>query len=174
MHLIQAFDQRVTQQIQAIGGPRFGKLMWMATFAGNGVILVIITGLCAVAAVHNGDTAMSSAFVISGFLMLLYNASKFMFKRRRPDNLYANRFRTTSFPSGHAADSVAIYGLIGYVIATHFGAPFYLLGITIGVVAPFITGISRIYLGAHYPTDVLGGWIIAALGLGLVITAYHI
>lgn len=93
---------------------------------------------------------------------------------RRPDTLYAMDLHTTSFPSGHAADSVAIYGLIGYLMFTRMPQPYNFIGILLGIGAPLLIGMSRVYLGAHYPTDVIGGWVAAAVGLALIIIAFRL
>lgn len=67
-----------------------------------------------------------------------------------------------SFPSGHSSGSAAVYTAL----------PFYGENkkrkwlIAVAVVLPFIVGLSRVFLGVHYPTDVLAGW---ALGLGIVV-----
>jgi membrane-associated phospholipid phosphatase len=78
-----------------------------------------------------------------------------------------------SFPSGHATHSAAVYGSVAY-FATHIRA----LGRRArGVVwvtaigACFLIGISRVYLGAHWPTDMIGGWILAIVWLWIALSA---
>ncbi|MBR6444723.1 MAG: phosphatase PAP2 family protein [Firmicutes bacterium] len=70
-----------------------------------------------------------------------------------------------SFPSGHATTSMAIFLILIYVVRTQVRAPAAKNLLTILLAVPMIcVGLSRIYLGVHYPTDVLGGW---ALGIAL-------
>jgi undecaprenyl-diphosphatase len=74
-----------------------------------------------------------------------------------------------SFPSGHSLDSAATYGLIALVV---WRSPLPLavrrLAVVLGATLPFLIGLSRIALGVHYPSDVLGGWLagIALVALG--------
>jgi undecaprenyl-diphosphatase len=89
---------------------------------------------------------------------------KFAFGRARPDVVPPlARVFTTSFPSGHATLSAITYLTIGAVLAR--SQPSHTISLYFMSLAVFMTvliGISRIYLGVHYPTDVLGGWCIGA------------
>jgi undecaprenyl-diphosphatase len=89
---------------------------------------------------------------------------KFAFGRPRPDFIApAARVFTTSFPSGHATLSAITYLTIAALLAQNQSSP--RIGAYFIVVAALLTiliGVSRIYLGVHYPTDVLGGWCVGA------------
>jgi undecaprenyl-diphosphatase len=101
---------------------------------------------------------------------------KFMFARARPDFVtHATRVFTTSFPSGHATLSAITYLTVAALLAR--SQPSFTLSLYFMSLAAFLTvliGVSRIYLGVHYPTDVLGGWCIGvAWAIGCwVIMAY--
>jgi undecaprenyl-diphosphatase len=86
----------------------------------------------------------------------------------------AVRVYTASFPSGHAAISAIAYLTLAALLArttTSWAIRIYF--IAAGVLLTFLVGLSRVYLGVHYPTDVLAGWCIGsawALGCWAVMT----
>jgi undecaprenyl-diphosphatase len=89
---------------------------------------------------------------------------KAAFARPRPDIVtHAVRVFTTSFPSGHASLSAITYLTVGALLAQSQSS--HKVSIYFMALAAFLTvivGATRIYLGVHYPTDVLGGWCIGA------------
>jgi undecaprenyl-diphosphatase len=100
---------------------------------------------------------------------------KLVFARPRPDLVYqAARVFTSSFPSGHAELSAIAYLTIAALLAqtqSSFKIGFYF--IAVAALLTILIGVSRIYLGVHYPSDVLGGWCIGvawALGCWAMLT----
>ena len=94
----------------------------------------------------------------------LVSVLKWGYGRMRPDPAFAD-FAVTglSFPSGHATSSAVVYLSLGVLLAstrTRLTERAYILG-TVALVAGLV-GISRITLGVHWATDVLGGWVIGA------------
>jgi membrane-associated phospholipid phosphatase len=65
-----------------------------------------------------------------------------------------------SFPSGHALNSTVMYGLLAVIVGrSGVRRTIRRLAVAVGVTLPFVIGVSRIALGVHYPSDVLGGWL---------------
>jgi undecaprenyl-diphosphatase len=94
----------------------------------------------------------------------LNNLLKFAFARPRPDFVtHAARVFTTSFPSGHATLSAITYLTVGALLARiHPSLAIRIYLMLVAVFLILLIGMSRIYLGVHYPTDVLGGWCVGA------------
>lgn len=96
--------------------------------------------------------------------LALNSLLKFMFSRPRPDFVtHAVRVFTTSFPSGHATLSAITYLTIAALLARAYPSVTVSLYImSLAVLLTVLIGLSRIYLGVHFPTDVLAGWCIGA------------
>ncbi len=88
---------------------------------------------------------------------------KLLFERPRPEHAYFLE-QSYSFPSGHAAAALATFGILFYIVAKEKWASVLFASIT-AVVLTFFVGLSRIYLGEHYVSDVFNGYLIGALWL---------
>ena len=98
---------------------------------------------------------------------LINNILKIYFHRVRPEWEHWVIAHGFSFPSGHSIISTAFYGMLGYLIWVHLkeqGKPANYVFIITSVIIVCI-GLSRIYLGVHYATDVLGGFTVGGIWL---------
>lgn len=100
----------------------------------------------------------------TGSGMLMSTVLKIVFARPRPDLVpHATTVYTNSFPSGHSMMSAVTFLTIGALLAgaqTGLRLKAYLLGVA--ALLTLLVGVSRVYLGVHWPTDVLAGWTAGA------------
>ena len=149
-----------------IGPPWFEEAAAEITALGGTAILTIIAGLVVIALVILRKFGAASFLVLS--LLggtLLSNGLKAVFARPRPDLVnHLDQTFTNSFPSGHATVSMLTLLTLAAIasrFATHHG--FRTFAVTSAVVISILIGMSRVYLGVHWPSDVVAGW---ALGIG--------
>jgi membrane-associated phospholipid phosphatase len=128
------------------------------TLAGNTVVLVVL--VTAIGIVLLRRTRPNEAMVIALALVgsaLLNGALKLLFHRPRPELAFVH-LDTYSFPSGHAAVSTATFSTIAFLLGRRYRSLRARLLIPLGtLVAILLVGFSRLYLGAHYLSDVLAG-----------------
>lgn len=80
-----------------------------------------------------------------------------------------------SFPSGHALNSTVIAGMVAYLLARKLRTPVARAGaVVVAVVWAVAMGLSRVFLGHHWLTDVMFGWVLGAAWLALLITAHRL
>lgn len=140
-------------------------MMRDVTALGGTVVLTLITVVAVLYLALDGKRGAALFVAVSvGGGTLLSTLLKFGFDRPRPDLVaHLVDVRTLSFPSGHAMLSAVTYLTLGVLIARV--SPKRRIKVYVAVVALVLTlciGLSRIYLGVHWPTDVLAGWSIGA------------
>jgi len=115
------------------------------------------------------DLALHITVVQTGSFALNF-AMKFLFDRARPE-LWEKRgqFSWASYPSGHAIASIAVLFTVAYLLEREKGWkwPYAVLGLM-----AVITMWSRLYLGVHWPTDVIGGGLMGAVWLGATMVGF--
>ena len=139
-----------------------GVLMDLTALGGPTVIALLV--LAAI-----GFLVLQTRYWTAGFIFMtalsgeaVSYAMKGMFARPRPTVVpHLREAFSSSFPSGHAMQSAIIYLTLGAVlmrIAEGRLTKIYIL--TVAMLLTFVVGLSRVWLGVHYPTDVLAGWIV--------------
>src|SRR5215212_1627245 len=105
--------------------------------------------------------------------IVLTTVLKSVFQRARPE-LFDSGYHAAfySFPSGHATVAVGFYGMLTLVLAYRLRATARWAVAVLGILVVLLIGFSRLYLGVHYPTDVLAGYLAALLWLVCVGAVY--
>jgi undecaprenyl-diphosphatase len=164
----KTFDDRLLLALRVPGDPaRPIGPDWLSetardmTALGSTLVLMLATlGVAGFLALDRRYAAMAFVLgaVFSGWgLSVLLKAA---FERPRPDLVpHLMRVYFSSFPSGHSMMSAVVYGTLGSLLSslvTLRRLKFYFLALA--AMMSGIVGVSRVYLGVHYPTDVLAGW----------------
>lgn len=156
-----AWLREAARDITSLGS---NTVIWIATFAVVGYLFL------------SRKPAVASLMLIAvAGGVALNNLLKYGFARPRPNFLtYATRVFTTSFPSGHATLSAIAYLTMGALLArAQSSVTISLYFMSLAIFLTVLIGVSRVYLGVHYPTDILGGWCIGwawAMGCWVLMT----
>ncbi len=141
--------------------------MAAVSFLGQPFVTLAILGAIGAWGAQASNSSLVMASIIGIIGILVNSVLKLSFSRERPRTDYANNMLidTFSFPSGHSAGSLIAYGLLTYLAWLFLPFGFALTLSIVSILLTLLIGISRAYLGAHYPSDVLGGWLIGTVTL---------
>jgi membrane-associated phospholipid phosphatase len=171
-------DLTITRSLQTFNPLWFDWLMRLVSLPGNGpqalIVMSLLVALIYLAGLH-WEAGMSAATGACGYSLHLL--VKFIIHRPRPAADLVRVFQNLtdySFPSGHVMTYVAFYGFLWfltYTLLRHSWKRTALLFLFGGMV--LLVGASRIYLGQHWASDVLGAYLLGSLVLATAIQVYR-
>ncbi len=136
------------------------SFMKFITYFGSAYVLIPLTALLFILTKNK----KLHILIVSNLILVTFlnQFLKFFFQRPRPEEYRLISESGYSFPSGHAMVSMAFYGLLIYIVYKYVKNVYlkYGLMVILFMLILFI-GISRIYLGVHYTSDVLGGYLLS-------------
>ena len=162
------FDERILLALRSGGNPAdpigpiwFEEMMRdFSALGGTGVLVLVTLGVAGFFFIMKKRdlSLMMLGSVTSG--IMVSQALKWGYSRPRPDLVPAlTEVYSKSFPSGHAMMSAVVYLTLGVLCArTAIPRPAKAFLLSAAIALTTIVGISRVYLGVHWPTDVLAGW----------------
>lgn len=171
-------DLSVTQTLQQFHSAWFDELMRFLTTIGYQPWVLISPLVVLVFALIKRNWAITFALLVALLGCLGDPLIKIIVHRPRPAAVY--QLRTSpptdfSFPSGHAATSMIIFGFLLYLACIYLHHKLIrAFAITLCVLLIFGIGLSRIYLGEHWFSDVLGGYVYGLAWLTMVVAVYQI
>ena len=165
----KTFDTAILMALRTAGNPAdpigpawFEEAARDVTALGSFTILFAFVAFVAIYLLLHGSLRNAWFLVVASISgAVLSTALKVAIDRPRPDITGVARVFTASFPSGHAMLSAVVFLTVGVFVARASSSR--ALAIYSLVCASLLTisvGLSRIYLGVHYPTDVVAGWLI--------------
>jgi undecaprenyl-diphosphatase len=166
-----ALDRAATGFSAAVASPALTRVMWVATLMGDTRAAVVMTLVAAVLLAVWGHPRRAGSVVV---LMLvgtgLASGVKFLVDRPRPPASAALIVlpASASFPSGHAMAGIVLAGTLALMLLASRGPRAVRIAGAIAVLAAgMLVGLSRVYLGVHYFSDVLASWCLGATLVGL-------
>ena len=169
-----ALDAWATPFLHSISTPLLDAFMTGLTTMGSTLVLVplfILVVGSLLASRRYGAAAFFS--VATGGALAIDATMKVIFERPRPKLDYAAVLPDYSFPSGHSMNGIVFYVGLALIIWSVFGRRVGLLATVAAAVLAFGIGVSRIYLGYHYLTDVVGGFLAGIAWLLIVGAAFR-
>jgi undecaprenyl-diphosphatase len=168
-----AFDEWLIVALRTPGnladplGPRWLEEMMrdFTALGSTGVLTVLVLAVSGfLAMTRKGHAALLVLLSVAGGV-LVSQTMKWAYARPRPDLVpHGAEVFTASFPSGHSMMSAIVFLTLGALLARtqpDRGVKAYVLAVA--VILTLLVGVSRVYLGVHWPTDVLAGWTLGGL-----------
>jgi len=150
--------------LHAIASPCLDLVMPGITNLGSVPVVAAVFAVTELVLLSHGYRARALFLAVAiGGSVALNSLLKVVVRRPRPALPWAHVLPDYSFPSGHTMDTVAFYLAVALIVWVTFGRRMGLIAIAIALLLSVAVGFSRIYLGYHYLTDVVGGF---AAGLG--------
>jgi len=167
----RAFDEAIRRAIHQIASPTLTTLMRGISFLGSTQFLFIATTVIVIWFIFRRWKREAILLAITMIGASLLNITlKLAFKRVRPEPFFNLATpKSFSFPSGHSLASFCFFGALAVILNARIGSRRLRLVISVtAAVLVLLIGISRIYLGVHYPTDVIAGFCAALIWTGAV------
>ena len=168
----ERFDATVRGWVHQFASPGLTRAMVVISALGSEVLVaVFVVSVIAFLRMKWRRAAVWMMLTMAGGLILEV-ALKHGFRRTRPAAFFGVAPHGFSFPSGHSLMSFCIYGVLAGLLTARIQSPAWRVLIWSGAaVLVAAIGLSRIYLGVHYPSDVLAGYLAAAVWVSTLVTA---
>lgn len=168
---LDGFDDAVRYRVYSMRSDKLTVFWRFITHSGDryvviilGIILLLIKSLREKYGVKFAIAALSST--------ALYQIMKYIFQRPRPDlALRLIEQGGYSFPSGHSMNCLVSYGILIYLLLKYCENRRLAKILSVGLgLLTILVGFSRVYVGVHYPTDIIGGW---SLGIAVLVAMIY-
>ena len=163
---LSSFDTSIYNVISVIKNPTTTSVMKFISFFANPLFCILSIILIFLIIKNKNIGKLYTLNLI--FAFALNTIIKLIFERERPIEINLIDEIGYSFPSAHAMISLCLYGFLSYLLVKSKLPKYYkVFGVTFMVILTILIGLSRIYLGVHFASDVLGGF---ACGMVFLVT----
>ncbi len=153
------FDEVILEYLHSNANPVVFSVMRIISFIGSGYFLVPVMSIWIVDSLKKRKLYMSKLLLISSLGSWILNfILKQIFHRTRPLDFILVKQGGLSYPSGHSMVTMSMYLTIAFLLSRKYENKKSLI-YTLAIVFILLMGISRMYLGVHWPTDIIGGYI---------------
>lgn len=164
-NIIKPFDTFMYELITFKMNDTFTNIYKVITFLGSTLFIILLCIFFFLLFIFlkkkNIGIIISSVLIIS---TIFNNLLKIIFCRVRPDVIKLVHESSYSFPSGHTMASVSMYGILIYILLkSNINKKLKVCLITFLSILPILVGLSRVYLGAHFISDIIGGFLVSII-----------
>lgn len=170
---LHRFDAGITQWVSTTFGQQARPFFEVVTALGNPLPVTLVSIGVVGSGLFTSNHGLTASGAMIPLTIVVGSILKLLFERARPMTEYAlnMKLQTFSFPSGHSSGSMIAYGLLALMAFGKLPQPWSIVVGGLLLLVPLAVGMSRVYLGAHFPSDVLAGW---ALGLAMLIVVIYV
>lgn len=168
------FDNAARSWVHQFASPALTRTMTVITQVGSWLLVQLVIAFIVFAKLRWRRAAIWLAITMAGALLLEITL-KWAYHRTRPAAFFGVLPNSYSFPSGHALTSLCFYGVMAGLLSARIKPlPWRIALWTIAVLLIIAIGLSRIYLGVHYPSDVVAGYLAATVWVTAIIVLDHV
>jgi membrane-associated phospholipid phosphatase len=176
---VSSFDRPVLDSALALREPGLDRALTLFTHLGGPLGMTVIAAAVMVLMTwrwRSRTPLLLMLVTVAGSLSMTVVGKTVVGRLRPPQVDAVPPFETSpSFPSGHALNSTAIAGVVAYLLLLHLERTLTrVLAVVLAVGWAVAIGLSRVFLGHHWLTDVMVGWVLGLAWLAVVVTAHRL